>query len=301
MSNFAMDDPSFYEDFLVEAQEHFELIEQNFLSLEENPGDLDILNAIFRSVHTIKGASGFLGLAKVQALAHIGENILDDLRKGRMALREDVMELLFETVDALKVLVNDVGLTLRKQGQPADPDTSDLIARLEALRGGGAVPSHPAAEEAPSADLALPAELALLDEVGRGVLVDLLGKGGAAMALRIELLPGLLGTAFNPLSMLSMADLVGTLLHSGHLLKGEPDLDAFEADQFPFDLLLLIQPSESPEGVQKLFNGVKHVRIHYHLLEPGRCTPLGASAAPPPTASPSAPPPPADPAAAGPG
>ncbi len=301
MSNFAMDDPSFYEDFLVEAQEHFELIEQNFLSLEENPGDLDILNAIFRSVHTIKGASGFLGLAKVQALAHIGENILDDLRKGRMALREDVMELLFETVDALKVLVNDVGLTLRKQGQPADPDTSDLIARLEALRGGGAVPSHPAAEEAPSADLALPAELALLDEVGRGVLEDLLGKGGAAMALRIELLPGLLGTAFNPLSMLSMADLVGTLLHSGHLLKGEPDLDAFEADQFPFDLLLLIQPSESPEGVQKLFNGVKHVRIHYHLLEPGRCTPLGASAAPPPTAGPSAPPPPADPAAAGPG
>lgn len=301
MSNFAMDDPSFYEDFLVEAQEHFELIEQNFLSLEENPGDLDILNAIFRSVHTIKGASGFLGLAKVQALAHIGENILDDLRKGRMALREDVMELLFETVDALKVLVNDVGLTLRKQGQPADPDTSDLIARLEALRGGGAVPSHPAAEEAPSADLALPAELALLDEVGRGALEDLLGKGGAAMALRIELLPGLLGTAFNPLSMLSMADLVGTLLHSGHLLKGEPDLDAFEADQFPFDLLLLIQPSESPEGVQKLFNGVKHVRIHYHLLEPGRCTPLGASAAPPPTAGPSAPPPPADPAAAGPG
>ncbi|OQA37664.1 MAG: Chemotaxis protein CheA [Acidobacteria bacterium ADurb.Bin340] len=292
MSNFAMDDPSFYEDFLVEAQEHFELIEQNFLSLEENPGDLDILNAIFRSVHTIKGASGFLGLAKVQALAHIGENILDDLRKGRMALREDVMELLFETVDALKVLVNDVGLTLRKQGQPADPDTSDLIARLEALRGGGAVPSHPAAEEAPSADLALPAELALLDEVGRGVLVDLLGKGGAAMALRIELLPGLLGTAFNPLSMLSMADLVGTLLHSGHLLKGEPDLDAFEADQFPFDLLLLIQPSESPEGVQKLFNGVKHVRIHYHLLEPGRCTPpqaqaeLGRKAAPDKPAAP---------------
>jgi len=77
MSEFSLDDPSFYEDFLVEAGEHFELIEQNFLTLEEAPGDLEILNAIFRSVHTIKGASGFLGLAKVQALAHIGENILD--------------------------------------------------------------------------------------------------------------------------------------------------------------------------------------------------------------------------------
>lgn len=294
MSEFAMDDPSFYEDFLVEAQEHFELIEQNFLSLEENPGDLDILNAIFRSVHTIKGASGFLGLAKVQSLAHIGENILDDLRKGRMALREEVMELLFETVDALKVLVNDVGLVLRKQGQPADPDTSGLIARLEALRGDGAAPAPAAAAPPAGTELVLPPDLALLDGEGRAVLQDLFARGGSAMALRIELMPGLLGTAFNPLSMLSMADLVGTLLHSGHLLKGQPDLDLFEADQFPFDLLLLIQPSESPEGVQKLFNGVKNVRVQYHLLEPGRFTPLGA--APP---APAGPPP--EPAAAGPG
>ena len=65
MSDFALDDPSFYEDFLVEAQEHFEQIETNFLALEEAPGDLDLLNAIFRSVHTIKGAAGFLGLTKV--------------------------------------------------------------------------------------------------------------------------------------------------------------------------------------------------------------------------------------------
>jgi two-component system chemotaxis sensor kinase CheA len=137
MSDFSLDDPSFYEDFLVEAQEHFELIEQNFLALEESPGNLDILNAIFRSVHTIKGASGFLGLAKVQSLSHIGENILDDLRKGRMTLTPEVMELLFETVDVLKVLVGDVGINLRKQGTPKDPDTSNLIHRLENIRDGG--------------------------------------------------------------------------------------------------------------------------------------------------------------------
>ena len=94
MTDLPLDDPSFYEDFLVEAGEHFELIEQNFLVLEENPGDLDILNAIFRSVHTIKGASGFLGLQKVQGLAHIGENILDDLRKGRMTATHQVAGLI---------------------------------------------------------------------------------------------------------------------------------------------------------------------------------------------------------------
>ena len=152
MSDFSLDDPSFYEDFLVEAGEHFEQIEQNFLTLEGAPGDLEILNSIFRSVHTIKGASGFLGLAKVQALAHIGENVLDDLRKGRMLVSPLVMELLFETEDVLKILVQDVSVSLHKQGTMVDPDTTDLIARLEALKGGGrtaapaglgAVPSGP--------------------------------------------------------------------------------------------------------------------------------------------------------------
>ena len=124
MSEFSLDDPSFYEDFLVEAQEHFELIEQNFLTLESAPGDLDILNGIFRSVHTIKGASGFLGLQKVQSLAHIGENILDELRKGRMAVSPEVVELLFETVDMLKVLVNDVGHRPAQAGSPRWTPTS---------------------------------------------------------------------------------------------------------------------------------------------------------------------------------
>ena len=133
MSDFALDDPSFYEDFLVEAQEHFEQIETNFLALEETPGDLDLLNAIFRSVHTIKGAAGFLGLEKVQSVAHMGENVLDDLRKARMTINERVMELLFETVDMLKVLVEDVRVLVRKQGKAEDPDPSDLIKALESL------------------------------------------------------------------------------------------------------------------------------------------------------------------------
>ena len=141
MSNFALDDPSFYEDFLVEAQEHFEQIETNFLALEESPGDLDLLNAIFRSVHTIKGAAGFLGLEKVQALSHMGENVLDDLRKSRMELSDRVMELLFETVDMLKILVEDVRVQVKKQGEAEDPDPSELIRNLESLKKGGAVPA----------------------------------------------------------------------------------------------------------------------------------------------------------------
>jgi two-component system, chemotaxis family, sensor kinase CheA len=305
MSDFSLDDPSFYEDFLVEAQEHFEMIEQNFLTLEEAPGNLDILNAIFRSVHTIKGASGFLGLAKVQSLSHIGENILDELRKGRMTVTPEVMELLFETVDVLKVLVGDVGINLRKQGAPKDPDISNLIHRLEGFRGGETAPKAPAPPQAQagalSIDVKLPDRLQGLDADARKTIEDGLSAGGSIVVLRIELLPALLGTPFNPMSMISMVDLVGKLLHSTNLMKHEPGLDDFQADQFPFDLVLLIQPSESVEAVRKLFNGVKNVKVEYFHLTSDGAIPLEASApAPPvPSALPAAAP--APPPAAGPG
>jgi two-component system chemotaxis sensor kinase CheA len=276
MSEFSLDDPSFYEDFLVEAGEHFELIEQNFLTLEESPGDLEILNGIFRSVHTIKGASGFLGLTKVQALAHIGENVLDDLRKGRMTVSPEVMELLFETEDVLKVLVNDVGVNLRKQGKPADPDTRDLIARLEALKGGGKPSAAPVLAAVPKAglQLVLPPALTGMDTEAIQAAEEALRHGDTVLALKVELLATLLGTPFNPLSMLSMVDLVGRLIHSSKIMK-EMDLDLFRADELPFDLLLLMQPSESLESVKQIFDGVKYVKIEYFSLS------LGAAAAAP--------------------
>jgi len=287
MSEFSLDDPSFYEDFLVEAGEHFELIEQNFLTLEEAPGDLEILNAIFRSVHTIKGASGFLGLAKVQALAHIGENILDDLRKGRMKVNPEVMEVLFETEDTLKVLVNDVAVNLRKQGAPADPDTSGLIGRLEALKGGGKPAAQataaPAAPAAKAQGLRVPAGLEDMDAEAIQAAEEALNQGVPVMALKVTLLPALLGTPFNPLSMISMVDLVGRLIHSSKIMK-YLDLDQFRPEELPFGLLLLLTPAESPDSVRKLFDGVKNVAIEYFDLALGE--PPAAEAAEAPAAGP---------------
>ena len=288
MSDFSLDDPSFYEDFLVEAGEHFELIEQNFLVLESNPGDLDILNGIFRSVHTIKGASGFLGLPKVQSLAHIGENILDELRKGRMVVSPEVMELLFETVDMLKVLVDDVGVNLRKQGTPADPDTTDLIQRLETLRNGGTAAAAPASAAVPaksSGALEFPAGLRDLDGPSRKIAEETVAQGVTLVAIKAELQPEIHGTPFNPLSMLSMADLVGRLVHSSHVMKELTDLDAFQADQFHFDLVLFVEPSDSIETVRKIFDGVKNVRMEYFLLSPEGVQALSEPAAPKTTAA----------------
>ena len=277
MSDFALDDPSFYEDFLIEAQEHFEQIEANFLALEEAPGDLEILNAIFRSVHTIKGAAGFLGLQQVQALAHVGESVLDDLRKSRMALGERVMELLFETVDLLKVLVDDVGVRVRGSGEAANPDPSALIRDLEALRAAPAAPAGIRPEAAAPAALVLPLELRGVDAAGQAAAARALADGQAVVGLRAVLDGAIYGTAFNPLSLFQMADLVGRLLH-GQMVPREPlvDLDSFEPRAFHLDLVMLIVPSEPLEEVQRLFGGVANAAISLH--------PLGADGAAAPAA-----------------
>jgi two-component system chemotaxis sensor kinase CheA len=303
MSDFINDDPSFYEDFLIEAQEHFEQIEQNFLTLESNPGDLEILNGIFRSVHTIKGASGFLGLDKIQGLAHIGENVLDDLRKGRMVVTPDVMEVLFETVDVLKVLVNDVGVNLKHQGEPANPDTADLIKHLEALRtqnsaaSGGAKPQAP-----PAASIAFPDYLTDLTSDMKAKITKTLQNGSEVICIRFKLLPGIVGTPFKPASMFQMVDLMGDNVISEKLPIAESAREPWHTDQYDFDLLIAFVPHETTEVILRMFGGIKNATVRFFDFQPdGSAKELGAktesapAAPPPPVAAASAPAPAAEP------
>jgi len=296
MSDFIHDDPSFYEDFLVEAQEHFELIEQNFLTLESNPGDLEILNGIFRSVHTIKGASGFLGLDKIQSLAHVGENILDDLRKGRMVVTPDVMEALFETTDVLKVLVNDVGVSLRNQGEQANPDTSALIKRMEALRNsGGSQASSASAQAAPSADpaaLVFPDCLSDISEDAKTKIIEDVKRRSIVYCLRAKLLPGIAGTPFNPTTMFSMVELVGEHVVSEKIPIDPSAREAWQTEQYAFDLVMAFEPTETNEMINRMFGGFKNAAIRYFKFTSGGVEELfakAAPAAPTPVAAPEAP------------
>jgi len=316
MSDFIHDDPSFYEDFLVEAQEHFASMEQNFLTLESHPGDLEVLNGIFRSVHTIKGAAGFLGLDAVQGLAHHGENILDDLRKGRMAVTPDVTETLFETVDVLKVLVNDVGIALRGQGELVNPDTSEIINRLEALRGdgGSATPAADGgAKSAPKkASVNFPDSFSDVPQDTKTKIADAVTEGKKVMALRAKLLPAIVGTLFDPVRMFSMVDLVGEPLSSVKLPIPESARQPWQTEQYAFDLLMAFSLTETPEMVARLYGGIKNAEMRYFSFKGDGMVeeltfsatapvatakapppPPAATAAPPPAAAATAPPPPA--------
>ncbi len=92
-------------DFINESLEHLESAENNLLAIEENPHDKEMINAIFRAFHTIKGVAGFLNLKQIGSLAHVAENLLDLARKDELALKGTCVDVVFEAIDVTKHLL----------------------------------------------------------------------------------------------------------------------------------------------------------------------------------------------------
>ena len=125
-------DPELIADFIVESKEHLETIEPNLLELEKAPDNLNLLNEIFRPMHSLKGASGFLGLNRINLLAHRSENILDELRKGTMVVTPEIMDVILASTDALRQMVDNLEATNSEGDVPID----HIIAQIDALMSG---------------------------------------------------------------------------------------------------------------------------------------------------------------------
>lgn len=98
----------FWNDFIVEAFEHIEEIENNAMSLEQHPEDMDIIHTMFRAFHTIKGLSGFVEHSVIQEVAHKTETMMDYCRKGELQVSTKIVDAILKSSDYIKQLCNDV-------------------------------------------------------------------------------------------------------------------------------------------------------------------------------------------------
>ncbi len=128
------EDRQIISDFVIESLENLGTIEVNLINLEQDPTDQETINAIFRPFHTIKGVSGFLNLAKINRLAHCAENLLDKARNRELHVEGMVIDVILETVDTLKRMIEGVRDGL-EQGISLDNglDTSGLTGRIEKI------------------------------------------------------------------------------------------------------------------------------------------------------------------------
>src|SRR4051794_445951 len=120
------------QEFLVESHENLDQLDRDLVALEREPGSRDLLGSIFRTIHTIKGTSGFLAFGKLEAVTHVGENLLARLRDGKMSMTPQTTDVLLAMVDT----VRDLLATIEQQGNEGDPDVSAVVEAISALLDG---------------------------------------------------------------------------------------------------------------------------------------------------------------------
>ncbi|MBC3438102.1 chemotaxis protein CheA [Pseudomonas sp. BW16M2] len=143
-------DEEILQDFLVEAGEILEQLSEQLVELESRPDDADLLNAIFRGFHTVKGGAGFLQLNELVECCHIAENVFDILRKGERRVDAELMDVVLEALDTVNSMFGQV-----RERTDVTPATPELLAALSRLaEPGGAEAPAPVVEAAPAVEAA---------------------------------------------------------------------------------------------------------------------------------------------------
>jgi two-component system, chemotaxis family, sensor kinase CheA len=139
-------------DFLIESAENLDRFDQELVKLECDPESDELLASMFRTIHTIRGSAGFLGFARLQKVAHAGENLLSRLRDRHLSLTAQMKSGLLAMVGAVRRMLSEIGRTERD----GDNDYSELLEILARMQGSEAnLPSNAgmgekSAEEMPS-------------------------------------------------------------------------------------------------------------------------------------------------------
>lgn len=179
-----MTDASLLQDFIAETVEHLEALENNLLELEAAPDNRSLLNEIFRSVHTIKGASEYLGMERIAQLSHTMESLLEMLRHGDRAPDQDLIDVVIDARDRMASLVGDIQ---REQVEKTPID--DLLLRMTAMKKGpvsmGGSPENLPQATPEAASEAIFPELSFMDDVAEPPTCGLPSKADSTPGPRI--------------------------------------------------------------------------------------------------------------------
>jgi len=199
--------------FITESKDLLDRMEEALLQIEQHPDDAEIINAIFRAAHTIKGSAGIFGLSGIVAFTHVAENVLDEVRKGHIRFDADLANLFLAVGDHIHALIG-----LLADGHEADAARlahgAALVERLEAVLG------HPAAADA------TPADTRTLTETPEGGCAD---TEHWHISLRFG--RDTIREGFDPLSFVRYLTTLGEIAHIVTLTDNVPALSDLDPDE----------------------------------------------------------------------
>ncbi|WP_244885279.1 chemotaxis protein CheW [Demequina mangrovi] len=143
-------------EFVVESYENLDQLDSDLVALESEVGSRALLSSVFRTIHTIKGTSGFLGFGALEAVTHVGESLLAELRDGKREMTQRTTDVLLTMVDCVREILRSIEAT----GAEGDLDTTAVVASIQAVLDGEEAPAAPAPAVTPAEALAVEPETA---------------------------------------------------------------------------------------------------------------------------------------------
>ncbi len=213
-------------DFFSEALMQVEAMEQNILTLEDDPGDQDAIDEIFRAAHTLKGGAATVQMEELTSFTHLLEDLLDEIRSGNIRVNEENVDVLLSSIDVIKAMVSS-----RQDGAVYEEDYSGVKANLELIIAKkGSAEQKP--EPQPMAEVAQPSKEASsiaskdLSEYEKLELKEAVGEDEEILLVRVSF------DESNPMNSVGGIQVFAKLKDIGQILKTVPDFDALYEDQF---------------------------------------------------------------------
>ena len=245
-------DMSQYTDvFLDEGREQLANLETSILQMEGGDHGVEILQTIFRSAHSLKGASRAMGFLAIGDLTHEMENVLDDLRNNKFGVTTPVINILLECLDTLTVLVDSVATTGGDAETPGR-DIPDLVARLNALRGASVAPSTDMAAET-AVGAAPKASRIVVSEFEQASINAAKEAGLSVQNIRVALDESCM---LKSVRVFMVLDALGAL---GTVLIASPGEDDLEAENFELAFELIFATQQTPEAVMAAVAAISEI------------------------------------------
>ena len=250
-----MDMNQYLDIFVEEAKEHLQQLNTSLLQLEKNNKDKAILNEIFRVAHTLKGMAGTMGFFKMQTLTHHMEDVLDMLRNERIVVNPDMVDILFECLDALETYVNTVSLS----GNEGDKEFKNVVDALSEILEGGTGNGKPAVsqtkEQNPKENDGTPSEKLRVDlnQYDINVINKAFEAGMNVFEIHVELDKGCLLKA-------ARAFIVFQILEkNSEVIKSVPKVEDIEDERFDFEFTVVAITNKDREFFEKEINSVAEI------------------------------------------
>lgn len=237
----AMD--QYLEMFVSESKEHVQAMNDNLLKLENAPDDVSIVNEIFRSAHTLKGMAGTMGYTDLMTLTHQLENVLDELRNGKIHFSSDLLDLIFEAMDDIETMVDSIAL-----GGDGKQDVTEIIEKLKTISGGKSVTL-----DSTSNGNELSNGQINYDEYELSVLEESLSQGYNVYEILVELRSDCMLKGVRAFMVFD------TLSKTGEIVKSTPAVDQLEEENFDQSFTVTYLTKLSMDEVEKAILAISEI------------------------------------------